>query len=130
MVRVVLLFKQGVRELTRLVHPSAELTIKLNQRRVNDSVIAAITGFFATFVAVVALMTMLLMLLSPNLDFLTAFSAVSTCVNGTGPGLGIVNATMVPVSISGKWLLIFAMLLGRLEIFTLLVVFTPAFWRR
>ena len=130
MVRVVLLFKQGVRELTRLVHPSAELTIKLNQRRVSDSVIASITGFFATFVAIVALMTMLLMLLSPNLDFLTAFSAVSTCVNGTGPGLGIVNATMVPVSISGKWLLIFAMLLGRLEIFTLLVVFTPAFWRR
>jgi trk system potassium uptake protein TrkH len=130
MVRVVLLFKQGVRELTKLVHPSAELTIKLNQRRVPDSMITSITGFFATFVAVVALMTMLLMLISPNLDFLTAFSAVSTCINGTGPGLGIVNATMTAVSMPGKWLLIFAMLLGRLEIFTLLVVFTPAFWRR
>ena len=57
-------------------------------------------------------------------------SAVSTCINNTGPGLGIVNATMVPVSEPGKWLLILAMLLGRLEIFTLLVVFTPAFWRK
>ena len=129
-VRVLLLFKQGVRELTRLVHPSAELTIKLNQRRVSDSVIASVTGFFATYVAVVAAMTLLLMLLIPNLDFLTAFSALTTCINNTGPGLGIVNATMVPVSMSGKWVLTFAMLLGRLEIFTLLVVFTPAFWRR
>ena len=129
-VRVLLLFKQGVRELVRLVHPSAELTIKLNHRRVGDSVIASVTGFFATYVAVVAFMTLLLMLLSSNLDFLTAFSAVSTCINNTGPGLGIVNATMVPVSMPGKWLLTFAMLLGRLEIFTLLVVFTPVFWRK
>jgi trk system potassium uptake protein TrkH len=130
MVRVVLLFKQGVRELTKLVHPSAELAIKLNNRRVPDLMIASITGFFATFVAVVTLLTLGLMMVSSNLDFLTAFSAVSTCINGTGPGLGIVNATMVPVSLPGKWLLIFTMLLGRLEIFTLLVVFTPAFWRK
>jgi trk system potassium uptake protein TrkH len=129
-VRVVLLFKQGVRELTRLVHPSAEISIKLNGRRVSDSVIASVTGFFATFVAVVAAMSLLLMVLSPNLDFLTAFSAVTSSINDLGPGLGIVNATMVPVSVSGKWLLIFGMLLGRLEIFTLLVVLTPAFWRK
>ncbi len=129
-VRVVLLFKQGVRELTRLVHPSAEISIKLNERRVSDSVIASVTGFFATFIAIVAAMTLLLMVLSPNLDFVTAFSAISATINDTGPGLGIVNATMVPVSMSGKWLLIFAMLLGRLEIFTLLVIFTPTFWRK
>jgi trk system potassium uptake protein len=129
-VRVVLLFKQGVRELTRLVHPSAEISIKLNQRRVSDSVIASVTGFFATYVAIVAAMTLVLMALSPNLDFLTSFSAVSASINDVGPGLGIVNATMVPVSDPGKWLLIVGMLLGRLEIFTLLVIFTPAFWRK
>lgn len=127
-VRIVLFVKQALREMRRLIHPSAELTIKLNGRVVDDPIIIAIGGFFSVYIGMTIALTFGMML--TGLDGVTAFSAVAACINNTGPGLGSVNAHMANVTVFGKWLLIFAMLLGRLEVFTLLVIFTPGFWRR
>ena len=127
-VRIVLFVKQALREMHRLIHPSAELTIKLNGRVVPDEVVYAIGGFFSVYIGMTIALTFVMML--TGLDATTAFSAVAACINNMGPGLGSVNAHMANVTDFGKWTLIFAMLLGRLEIFTLLILFTPSFWRR
>ncbi|MGQ0586569.1 MAG: potassium transporter TrkG [Gammaproteobacteria bacterium] len=127
-VRIVLFVKQALREMRRLIHPSAELTIKLNGRVVPDEVVTAIGGFFSVYIGMTIVLTFAMML--TGLDAVTAFSAVAATINNMGPGLGSVNAHMADVTDFGKWTLTFAMLLGRLEIFTLLILFTPGFWRR
>ena len=127
-IRVVLLYKQGRREIRRLVHPNAIIRIKLAGKPVDESVINAVWGFFASYVAVFALLLILLM--ATGLDQVTAFSAVAACLNNLGPGLGEVGANYTGINDASKWLLCLAMLLGRLEIFTLLVLLTPTFWRK
>ncbi len=127
-IRVLLLFKQGQREIIRLVHPSAQVTVKIGKQPVNNSVIDAVWGFFAAYVAVFVLMMLVLMF--NGLDQITAFSAVAATLNNLGPGLGEVSANYASLSEFNKLLLSFSMLLGRLEIFTLLVLLTPAFWRK
>lgn len=127
-VRLMLFVKQAQRELYRLIHPSAETPIKLQGKVVPDPVVYAVGGFFSVYIGFTILLTFLMM--TTGLDVTSAFSAVSACINNMGPGLGDLNASMASVSDTGKWILIFAMLLGRLEVFTLLVIFTPAFWRR
>ena len=127
-IRIVLLYKQGRREIRRLVHPNAIMRIKLGGKPVDESVINAVWGFFASYVAVFALLLVLLM--ATGLDQVTAFSAVAACLNNLGPGLGEVGAHYTGINNASKWLLCLAMLLGRLEIFTLLVLLTPAFWRK
>ena len=122
------MLKQGARELVRLVHPSAEVPIKLGRRTVSPQVIEAVYGFFSAYVVLVAIM--LLLLMATGLDQITAFSAVAACLNNLGPGLGDVAANYGEINDFSKWVLVGAMLLGRLEIFTLLVLLTPAFWRR
>ncbi|NCF26403.1 MAG: potassium transporter [Gammaproteobacteria bacterium] len=126
-IRVVLLFKQGKREITRLIHPSAQVPIKVNGASMPNRVVDAVWGFFATYVA--AFSFMLLALLALGLDQVSAFSAVAACINNLGPGLGSVGASYADLSDGAKWILSLAMLLGRLEIFTLLVILTPDFWR-
>jgi trk system potassium uptake protein len=126
-VRVLLLYKQGVREIRRLIHPNAIITIRMGDRAVNDRVVDAVWGFFATYVAVFALLQMAMM--ATGLDQVTSFSAVAACLNNLGPGLGDVSAHYGGISPIAKYLLCLAMVLGRLEIFTLLVLFTPSFWR-
>jgi trk/ktr system potassium uptake protein len=127
-IRVVLLSKQGIREIRRLVHPNAIIHIKLGERPVQESIINAVWGFFATYVAAFAFM--LLLLMATGLDQVTAFSAMAACMNNLGPGLGDVSSHYGNINDVAKWILCFAMLLGRLEIFTLLVLLTPTFWRR
>ena len=126
-VRVLLLYKQGVREIRRLIHPNAIITIRMGDRPVNDRVVEAVWGFFATYVAVFVLLQLALM--ATGLDQVTSFSAVAACLNNLGPGLGDVSANYADISSLAKYLLCLAMVLGRLEIFTLLVLFTPSFWR-
>jgi len=128
MIRVLLLTKQGAREVSRLVHPAAVVPVKLGQRAIPNKVIEAVWGFFSVYAAIMVAMTILFML--SGLDQVTAFSAVAATLNNLGPGLGEISTTFDSASDPAKWLGIFGMLLGRLEIFTLLVVFTPAFWRR
>lgn len=128
MIRLILFVKQALRELQRLVHPSAQLLIKFDGKTVSNDIVYAVGGFFSVYVGLTIVLTFAMM--ATGLDSTTAFSAVAACMNNAGPGLGILNASMAPVSEVGKGILIFAMLLGRLEVFTLLVVFTPSFWRR
>lgn len=127
-IRVLLLIKQGQREMMRLIHPSAQVVVKLGRQPVNNAVIDAVWGFFAAYVACFAIMMLLLML--DGHDQITAFSAVAATINNLGPGLGEVSANYAGIDNFSKWLLCFSMLLGRLEIFTLLVMFMPAFWRK
>jgi trk system potassium uptake protein TrkH len=126
-IRFLLLYKQGVREIRRLIHPNAIINIRMGDRSVGDRVVDAVWGFFATYVAVFAIL--LLALMATGLDQVTAFSAVAACLNNLGPGLGDVSQHYGDISDFAKYLLCLAMLLGRLEIFTLLVVLTPSFWR-
>jgi len=127
-IRGVLLVKQGRREIQRLLHPNAILPIKLNTRPVPDGVINAVWGFFSLYMISLVLLSLLMML--TGADIVTAFSATAACLNNLGPGLGDVASNYAGVSAAGKWILAFTMLLGRLELFTLLVVLTPDFWRR
>ncbi len=127
-IRFLLLIKQGTREILRLIHPNARLPIKVGGKAMSSQVVDAVWGFFASYVALFSLL--LLALMATGLDQVTAFSAVAACMNNLGPGLGDVGSHYADVSATAKWLLIFAMLMGRLEIFTLLVVLSPGFWRR
>lgn len=128
MIRVLLIFKQGMRELYRLVHPNAVVPIKIGQKIVSDRVLEAVWGFLAVYI--VSFMVMFILLLATGLDFTTAFTAVGACLNNLGPGLGDVALHYGNIPSQAKWILCFAMLLGRLEVFTLLVLFTPVFWKR
>lgn len=127
-IRVLLLYKQGVREITRLIHPSALIPVKVGNKPLSERVINAVWGFFSLYVA--SFVVLMLLMLATGHDQVTSFSAVAACINNLGPGLGDVGANYSSVNDSAKWVLCFAMLLGRLEIFTLLVLISPAFWRR
>ncbi len=127
-IRFLLLLKQGMREILRLVHPNAVFAIKVGGKPLSDRVIQAIWGFFAAYVAMFSII--LLLLMATGLDQISAFSATAAMLNNLGPGLNEVALNYSHLHDSTKWILSFAMLLGRLEIFTLLVILTPAFWRR
>jgi len=127
-IRFILLFKQGVREIFRLIHPNAQIPVKIGGKAMPEKVSNAIWGFFALYIASFSFMMLLLM--ASGLDQVTAFSALAACLNNLGPGLGDVGANYKGINDFSKWVLCFAMLLGRLEIFTLLVILTPSFWRR
>jgi trk system potassium uptake protein len=126
-VRWTLMYRQGLREFQRLVHPSAEIPVKLGTTAVNPKVVDAVWGFFAVYVVVFTVL--LLIMMATGLDQATAFSAVAATLNNLGPGLGEVATGFGDVPIVAKWAAVCAMLLGRLEIFTLLVLVTPMFWR-
>lgn len=126
-IRVVLLYRQSVREIRRLVHPHAVLPVKFGGRTAAPNVLEAVMGFFFLFIASTVLMT--LILLATGLDLVTAFSAVAACITNLGPGLGEVGRSYATLNDPAKVILSFAMLAGRLEIYTLLVLLTPAFWR-
>ncbi|MCC2659131.1 MAG: potassium transporter [Panacagrimonas sp.] len=127
-VRLMLFVKQAFREIQRLMHPSAQLPIKLDGKVVEDSVVYAVGGFFSVYIGFTIFLSFAMM--ATGLDPVTAFSAVAAAINNSGPGLGPIATSVATVSFVGKWILTFAMLLGRLEIFTLLIVFTPSFWKR
>ncbi|TCK17882.1 trk system potassium uptake protein TrkH [Thiogranum longum] len=124
--RIVLLFKQGAREATNLMHPHAIRPIKIGGRVVNNRTIQSVWGFFSVYLFVFVILTLSMM--AAGLDQVSAFSAVATSINNLGPGLGEVAYTFSTVSDPVKLLAVVAMLLGRLEIFTLLVLLSPKFW--
>lgn len=127
-IRVILIVKQALREIYRLIHPNAIMPVKVGNNTISDRIIGAVWAFFAVYI--VAYILMCLLLLASGLDFTTSFSAVGACLNNLGPGLGEVAHNYGDINTFAKWVLCFAMLLGRLEVFTLLVLFAPAFWRR
>jgi trk system potassium uptake protein TrkH len=127
-IRFLLLLKQGAREVRRLIHPNGQFVVKINGKALPDRVVEAVWGFFSVYVAVFIIMMLILMF--TGLDQITAFSAVVACINNLGPGLGEVSSNFASLNNTAKWTLSLAMIMGRLEIFTLLVLFTPTFWRR
>ena len=126
-IRALLLYKQGKREIFRLVHPNCVMPIKVGGKPMADQVISAVWGFFFLYVFSYGLMS--LMMAATGIDLVTAFSAVAACMNNLGPGLGGVGGNYAAIPDTGKWVLSFAMMLGRLELFTLLVLLTRTFWR-
>lgn len=126
-IRVLLLYLQGKREIHRLVHPKAVYSVKLGGRPTPERVVEAVWGFFAAYSIIFVLI--MIGLIATGLDDITAFTATAATLNNLGPGLGTVSSTFANVSDPGKWLLVLAMLFGRLEVFSLLVIFSPTFWR-
>lgn len=128
--RIMLLGKHAYRELLRLIHPRAVIPLKYGPKLVKDEVMTSIVGFFMLYVVSFVLSSLALTAL--NLDVVTAFTAVVACIGNVGPGLGEVgpvdNYSGLPLA--GKWILTFCMLLGRLEIYTILVLCIPEFWRK
>ncbi|MGC3981152.1 MAG: TrkH family potassium uptake protein [Steroidobacteraceae bacterium] len=127
-IRWILMWKQGTREINRLVHPSATFPVKIGGRPVPWRILDAVWGFFAIYVVCFA--TLMVLLIATGETQVTAFSAIAACINNTGAGLGEVADNFTSLSSAGKWICVLAMLLGRLEVYPLIVLVTPAFWKR
>jgi trk system potassium uptake protein len=130
-IRILIVFRTILQDIFRMVHPRAITPMKLGERMVPEGVRIAVLGLFAAWVAVFGLAT-LLVALQGNLTFTSSASAVATTLNDVGPGLDQVGATesFQIVNHFGRAVLTACMLLGRLEIFTVLALLSPAFWRR
>lgn len=126
-IRWQLVLKQAQRELMRLVHPNAAMAVKFGDKPVAGRVLAAITGFFAMYLVIFGVLMLLMM--AAGTDQITAWSAIASCINNAGPGLGSVATTYAHLPEAAKWVALVAMLIGRLEVFTVAVLFMPAFWR-
>ncbi len=130
MMRILLLLKNSYYELRRLLHPNAIIPVRYNKRSVPEQVITNILAFFMIYILIFACSTILFTLIEPDLS--TSMGAVATSLGNIGPGLGSLGPAenFSAISDIGKWFLSFLMLLGRLELFTVLVLFSPAFWKK
>ncbi|MCA1778294.1 MAG: TrkH family potassium uptake protein [Xanthomonadaceae bacterium] len=126
-VRVYLVSKQGVRELKRLIHPHSVVPLKLGGRTLNPEIANAVWGFVSLYIVCIVILTLIVSSLEN--DLVTSVSVVFSAMNNLGPALGEAGLHWGGLSQATKWLMSFAMLLGRLEIFTVLVLLTPTYWR-
>ena len=126
--RILIMLKHAYKQIFKIIHPDSVNTIKLGKKVVDSNVSEAVWGFFSIYI--ISFMVLFLLVLATGLDFISAFSAVGACLNNLGPGLGEISSNYANIPSGTKLLLSFAMILGRLEIFTFLVVLMPAFWRR
>lgn len=127
-VRNALTIKAIMQEIKYLIHPRGVFTLKFNRRPITRDVMDSVKGYM--FIAATLTIVLTLILMMTGLDFLSALSAVSACINVNGPAFGVVGSNFIPVNDFGTWVLSFTMILGRLEFFTVLTLFHPAFWRR
>jgi len=129
-IRIAVILKKVVREIRRFVRPHTIWAIKLGRKPVDQSVVSHISGFFAIFILLFAIITFIMTFFTPDLE--TAFSSVIATMGNIGPGLAGVGATQNYASIPamGKAILTFCMLMGRLELYTVLIVLLPSTWRR
>lgn len=126
-IRFLVMFRQAVIEVSRLVHPNLVRPLKVGNSIIDDSVVRAVWAFFTVYVFVFVILMLALMWL--GLDQVTAFAAVATCLNNLGPGLGDVAANFSTVGSPVKLICAFACILGRLEVLTVFVLLTPGYWR-
>ncbi len=128
--RIVILLKNSYYELRRLIHPHAIIPVKFNKHSVDAKIVTNVLEFFMLYLIIFALSTIVFTLIEPDME--SAMGAVASSLGNIGPGLGNVGPTenFLHVSPVGKWFLSFLMLLGRLELFTILVLFSPAFWKQ
>lgn len=130
MIRTIILFKQAGREFRKLLHPSVINPMKIGGHVIPNNIVFSVLGFIFLYFMSVVILTFALLI--SGLDFISAFSAIIACINNAGPGLGVVG----PAGNYGvlndfqTWVCTVAMLIGRLEIITLLIIFTPKFWQR
>jgi trk system potassium uptake protein TrkH len=127
-IRTLLLWKQGEQQLKLLIHPTMAARVKIGGRAQDERLMSSVWSFFSVYALTFSLLMILMMMTGENQ--VTAFSAIATCMNNLGPGLGKVTVNFTNITPAGKLIAVYAMLLGRLEIFTLLVLLTPDFWRR
>ena len=128
--RIVLLMKNSYYELRRLLHPNAVIPVRFNKRAVSEQIITNVLAFFMIYFIIFFFSTILFTIIEPDLQ--SAMGAVATCLGNIGPGLGHFGPidNFYSIHPAGKWFLSFLMLLGRLELFTVLVLFSPAFWKK
>jgi trk system potassium uptake protein TrkH len=126
-VRILLMFKLAAREIKKFIHPNAQVNIKLNKKRVSEGVLNSVWSFFALYM--IAFFIIMFALMLTGLDQVSSFSATAASINNLGPGLGEVANNYSSVSDTAKWILSFSMLLGRLEILTLMALLHRDFWR-
>ncbi|UOG92561.1 MAG: TrkH family potassium uptake protein [Candidatus Thiothrix sulfatifontis] len=127
-IRFLLLLKQAIREINLLVHPRAHMPIKINKQVIDEQIVKAVWGFFFIYAAL--FVVFMLGLMADGQDQITAFSAVAATINNMGVGLGNVSSNFAPLSDFSKWWLSLCMIMGRLELMTVLVLLAPAFWRK
>jgi trk system potassium uptake protein TrkH len=130
MVRTIVTFNQAMREMSRQIHPNAIMPVRLGQQVLDNRIVFAIQTFVLVYCTIVLFLTLVLM--ASGLDLVSSISAIIACINNAGPGLNVVGpaGNYAPLSDFQTWVCTFAMLVGRLELFTLLVLITPAFWRK
>ncbi len=128
--RIVLLFKNSYYELRRMIHPHAIIPVKFNRHSVEPKIITNVLAFFMLYFLIFGFSTIIFSLIEPDLE--SSMGAVATCLGNIGPGLGKVGPAenFAYIQPAGKWFLSFLMLLGRLELFTVLVLFSPSFWKQ
>lgn len=128
--RVILLIKHSYKEIFRIIHPHAITTVKMGNKPISSDILGSIWGFFILYL--IFFIAAAMIMASIGLDMRSSFTSVSACIFNVGPGFGIVgpvnNYQLVPIL--GKWVLIFCMLLGRLEIYTVIVLLVPEYWRK
>lgn len=127
-IRFLLLTRQGVREFQRLIHPNGVFLVKVGDAVVSDRVAEAVWSFISLYILVTLVLTLLVM--ATGVPFEVAFSGIAASINNTGPGLGVLSSNVSSMNDTATWLMSFAMLVGRLEVFTVLILLTPMFWRR
>lgn len=127
-IRLLVILKQGTREINRLIHPAGEFLLKINHKTIPDRVVDSVWGFIGVYMIVFNVILMSLMWF--GLDFTEAFSSVISAMANIGPALGKVATNYSSASDGAKWILAFAMLVGRLEVFSVMVLFSPGFWKQ
>lgn len=127
--RIVLLLKNSYYELRRMLHPNAVIPVRFNNHSVDSKIITNVLAFFMLYFIIFGASTIIFTLIEPDME--SAMGAVATCLGNIGPGLGSVGPaeSFMHIHATGKWFLSFLMLLGRLELFTVLVLFSPSFWK-
>ena len=126
--RVLIMINHAYKNIMKIIHPNSVISLKIGTKNVDDEVATSVWGFFSIYV--MSFLILLMLILASGIDFETAFSSVGACLNNLGPGLGAVSENYSSINTLSKTVLAFAMLLGRLEIFTLLVILTPMFWSK
>ena len=128
--RVVVMLKNSTQELKRMIHPNALIPVRLNRMAVEEQVVTSVLAFMA-FYGIIAVVAMVALSMLGN-DLNTSIGAVAATLGNIGPGIGNVGPALnySEIQMAGKWFLSFLMLVGRLELFTVLVLFSPLFWRR
>lgn len=126
-VRVLVMFRLGMKEIHKFIRPNAQVSIKLNNASINEKALVSVLGFFSLYA--ISFIFIMMLLMFAGLDQVTAYSATAATMNNLGPGLGEVAQNYGSVGETAKWILSFSMLIGRLEVLTIIAIFHRAFWR-